>query len=128
MKYECLNDALIDCVRAAGGSKQVGPFLWPEKTPESAQRMLLDALNDERPAKLSPEQVLLVLKLARAKGHHNGVAYILEDLGYAPTTPVDPKDEDAELARQELELADRLERIMDKRLRLQGRVVVRSVA
>lgn len=128
MKYESLNEALIDCVRAAGGSKQVGPFLWPEKPPESAQRALLDALNEERPAKLSPEQVLLVLRLARAKGHHHGVAFILEDLGYGPTSPVDPKDEDAELLRQELELAERMERIQDKRLRLQNKVVVRSVA
>ena len=62
---ESLNEALIACVKACGGSHQVGRLLWPEKSQESAQRTLLDCLNDERPAKLSPEQVMLVLRLAR---------------------------------------------------------------
>jgi hypothetical protein len=100
---ESLNQVLIDCVKAAGGSANVGPKLWPEKTREAAQRYLLDCLSDDRPAKLSPEHVLLVLRLARAKGHHEGVAFILSSLGYAPTTPIEPKDEIAELQRQYIE-------------------------
>ncbi|MES1979744.1 MAG: hypothetical protein V4451_17020 [Pseudomonadota bacterium] len=96
---ETLNQTLIDCVRAAGGSAIVGPKLWPEKLNETAQRNLLDCLNEERPAKLSPDQVLLVLRLAREKGYHGGVNYILQALGYAPTTPVEPKDEVADLMR-----------------------------
>lgn len=100
MAYESLNEALIDCVKAAGGSKTVGPQLWPEKTQDAAQRLLLDCLNEDRPAKLSPEQVLLVLRLARAKGHHGGVAFILSDLSYGPPVPVDPRDAVAELQRQ----------------------------
>lgn len=126
--YETLNDALIDCVRAAGGSKHVGPKLWPEKTPECAQRMLLDALNEDRPAKLSPDQLLLVLRMAREKGHHGGIAYILTDLGYAPTTPIEPKDEAMELQRQAGELAATLERVLDKYQRVQSRMTMRSVA
>jgi hypothetical protein len=125
MAYESLNEALIDCVKAAGGSKQVGPLLWPEKTPESAQRMLLDCLNEDRPAKLSPEQVLLVLRLSRGKGHHEGMGFILGDLGYAPPVPVDARDEAAELQRQFMgvmgkaeELVQRMERAAT---RLNGR-------
>lgn len=127
MLYESLNEALIDCVKAAGGSKQIGPKLWPEKPPEAAQRALLDCLNEERPAKLSPEQVLLVLRLAREKGHHGGIAFILADLGYAPTTPIEPKDEAADLQRQASELAVTLERVLDKYQRVQSRMNVRSV-
>lgn len=119
MLYETLNAALIDCVRAIGGSKQVGPKLWPEKTPDCAQRMLLDALNDDRPGKLSPDQVLLVLRLAREKGHHGGVDFILEDLGYGPTKPIEPKDEAAELQRQGIEMLAALERITERMQRLQ---------
>jgi hypothetical protein len=119
MVHETFNDALIDCVRAAGGSKQVGPKLWPEKTPDCAQRMLLDALNDDRPGKLSPDQVLLVLRLARAKGNHSGIAYILADLGYAPTSPIEPKDEAADLQRQGAEMLVALERITERLQRLQ---------
>lgn len=103
-----LNHALIECVKAAGGSAIVGKKLFPEKAPEAAQRHLLDCLNDDRPAKLSPDHLLLVLRLARAKGFHGGVAFILADLGYAPTTPIEPKDEAAEIARQFMEASERI--------------------
>lgn len=126
MLHESLNEALIECVRAAGGSKQVGPLLWPEKTPDAAQRLLLDCMNDERPAKLSPEQVLLVLRLARAKGYHGGVDFILGDLGYAPTKPIEPRDEAADLSRQAAELLAAAERITDRLQRLQPQL--RSIA
>lgn len=124
---EGLNQALIECVKAAGGSAIVGKKLFPEKSPESAQRALLDALNEDRPAKLSPEQVLLILRLSRAKGYHGGVAFILEDLGYAPTSPVEPKDEAAELQRQAAELLAGLERITDRMAKLQP-ALLRAVA
>lgn len=105
---DSLNDALIACVKAAGGSANVGQKLWPEKPREAAQRLLLDCLNEERSAKLAPDQVLLILRLARAKGCHLGIAFILADLGYAPTTPIEPKDEIAELHRQFVEGSERL--------------------
>lgn len=124
---EGLNQALIECVKAAGGSALIGKKLFPEKLAEAAQRALLDCLNEERPAKLSPDQVLLVLRLAREKGYHQGIAYILADLGYAPTTPIEPKDEAAELQRQAAELAVTLERVLDKYQRVQSRMNVRSV-
>jgi hypothetical protein len=122
---EDLNQALIDCVKAAGGSANVGRKLFPEKSPEGAQRSLLDCLNPERPAKLSPEQVMLVLRLAREKGHHGGINFILADLGYLPTSPKDPSDELADLMRNFGEsmgamqqLVSRIERVssvMEKR-------------
>ena len=96
---ESINEALIECVRAAGGSKQVGAQLWPEKSPESAQRALLDCLNEDRPAHLTPEQLLLVLRLARVKGCHAGVNYLLDALAYSPTNPIEPRDEAADLMR-----------------------------
>ncbi len=123
---EGLNQALIESVKAAGGSAIVGKKLFPEKSPESAQRALLDCLNEDRPAKLSPEQVLLILRLARAKGHHGGIGYILQDLGYAPTSPIEPKDEAAELTRQATELLAAAERIADKLARMQPQL--RAVA
>lgn len=95
-----MNGELVECVKALGGSKQVAPKLWPEKSPDAAQRLLLDCLNDERPAHLTPEQTLLVLRLARAKGYHAGFAYLAETLGYAPPVPIEPRDEVAELQRQ----------------------------
>lgn len=125
---EGLNQALIECVKAAGGSAIVGRKLFPEKSPESAQRALLDCLNEERAAKLSPEQVLLILRLARAKGFHEGIAFVLSDLGYAPTTPIEPKDEAADLARQATELLASVERIATRLQQIQPQMHVRAVA
>lgn len=114
---DTLNDALIACIKAAGGSKQVGPLLWPEKAPDTAQRMLLDCLNEDRPAKLSPDQVLLVLRLARARGFHDGMNFIAADLGYGTPVPVEPRDEVADLMRafnesvaKQAALAERIEK------------------
>ena len=96
---ETLNDALNQCIDAAGGAKKVGALLWPEKAPESAHRSLLDCMNEDRPAKLSPEQVLFVLRLARAAGFHGGMNFIAADLGYGTPVPVEPQDELGEMMR-----------------------------
>lgn len=97
---DSLNDALVSCVKACGGSKQVACALWPEKSPEAAQRLLLDCLNDDRAAHLTPDQVLLVLRLARAKGCHAGFYYMADSLGYTQPAPIEPRDELADLQRQ----------------------------
>ena len=97
MHYETINEALIACVKACGGSKTVGPLLWPEKHAEAAQRLILDCLNEERPAKLSPEQVFFVLRLARQKGFHDGMNFVCADVGYAAPSPIEPRDEVADL-------------------------------
>lgn len=125
---ETLNDALIACIKAAGGSKQVGPVLWPEKAPDSAQRSLLDCLNEDRPAKLSPEQVLLVLRLARAKGFHDGMNFIAGDLGYGTPVPIEPKDEAADLMRQYIESVAEQKRTTDRLEKAMARLNMRAVA
>lgn len=125
---ESLNDALIACITAAGGSKQVGPLLWPEKAPDSAQRMLLDCMNEDRPAKLSPEQVLLVLRLARAKGYHDGMNFIAADLGYGTPVPVEPRDEVADLMRAFNDSVAQQAVLVAKIEKAAGRVNMRAVA
>ena len=125
---ESLNDALVECVKALGGSKQVGPWLWPEKTPDAAQRSLLDSLNEDRPAKLSPDQVMLILRKAREIGCHAGITYILRDLGYADPVPIDPRDEVVELQRQLMETLKAQERMTERLERAIGRVAMRAVA
>ncbi|PZQ77964.1 MAG: hypothetical protein DI563_02060 [Variovorax paradoxus] len=127
-QYETLNEALIDCVKAAGGSKQVGPKLWPEKAPDTAQRMLLDCLNEDRAAKLSPDQVMLVLRLSRAAGHHAGIGFILGDLGYSPTQPIEPRDEAAELQRQFMDVMSKAETLVQRMERAASRLNVRAIA
>jgi hypothetical protein len=97
---DTINDALIACVKACGGSKAVGLKLWPEKPVDAAQRLLLDCLNEDRPQKLAPEQVEFVFRLARDKGCHVGIEYLAHALSYTVPAPVEPRDELAELERR----------------------------
>jgi hypothetical protein len=104
---EGFNGALIACVKACGGSKVVACKLWPEKSPLSAQRLLLDCLSDDRPQKLSPEQVLLVMRMARDAACHEGMEFIAAELGYS-WTPIEPEDERATLQRAFVESTKQL--------------------
>jgi hypothetical protein len=120
---ESLNDALIECVKACGGSKVVGVALWPAKGIEAAQRLLLACLNPERNEKLGPDEVLLVLRMARERGCHAGMQYLAEALSYAEPVPIEPKDELADLLRQYLARREddgrkdvRLERLLQQHL------------
>lgn len=106
---ESINDALIECVKACGGSKVVGVALWPAKGVEAAQRQLLACLNPDRSEKLGPDEVLHVLRLARAKGCHAGMNQIASELGYAEPVPIEPKDERAELQRRFIEATRELQ-------------------
>ena len=125
---ESLNEVLLECVKAAGGTKTVGAIIFPEKAPENAQRSLLDCLNEDRPAKLSPEQVMLVLRLARAKGYHDGMNYIASDLGYGTPVPIDPKDEAADLMRQYIEAVAEQRKTAERMERVAARLGIRAVA
>lgn len=125
---ESLNDALIECVKACGGSKQVGHRLWPEKTVDAAQRHLLACLNEDKQERLSPEHLMMLLRLTRAAGHHGGFGYMAADLGYTQPVPMEPRDEVADLMRsfndsvaQQAQLVARIEKAA-------GRVNLRAAA
>lgn len=106
---ESVNDAIIELVKALGGSKQVGPKLWPDAAPDAAQRKLLDCLNEDRPHHLTPSQLMLLLRMGRERGMHQCVEFMLQSLGYAPPVPVEPRDEVAELQRQFLEATKQIQ-------------------
>lgn len=103
MQFESFNDALIECVKSAGGSKTVASILWPEKPIHQAQQLLLACLNIERPEKLNPEQALLIIKLAKDTGLHTGIEYICHTLSYTMPQPIQPDDEKAQLQREFIE-------------------------
>lgn len=112
-----INAALIEAVKALGGSKVVGHKLWPEKAVDAAQRHLLACLNEDKPERLTPDHLMLVLRMARDIGHHGALFQMCSLLGYSEPQPINPKDELTELLREYLEAkkqdagkADRIER------------------
>lgn len=115
---DSINDALIECVRALGGTKKVGPILWPEKSVDAAARQLADCLNPERPAHLTPEQMTLLFMMARKANYHGAKRWFDEATGYVPGEPMEPEDERAKLMRAfnesvalQAQIAARMERL-----------------
>jgi hypothetical protein len=98
--HEDINDALRGAVKACGGTKVVASKLWPEKPLNDAQSYLNDCLNATRPAKLSPEQVVFLLRWAKEQGFHGAINYVCAEAGYANPAPVEPEDEYAKLQRE----------------------------
>lgn len=94
---ESIYDALRAIVQQCGGTKTVGARLWPQKSVDDARRLLLDCLNPERHEKLDPEQVILLLRLARECDFHVAKHYLDAETGYLPSTPADPNEEQARL-------------------------------
>jgi hypothetical protein len=113
-EFETLTDCLIECVKAAGGSKQVGHKVWPEKTVDAAQRHLLNCLNEGKAERLTPDQVLLIARLARERGCHAYIEHVAKDLSYSEPVPIEPKDEADELRRQFIESTRTLAAMADK--------------
>lgn len=120
MTYETLNDALIDCVKACGGSKTVGAALWPAKGVEVAQRQLLACLNPDRNEKLSPDELLFILSMSRAKGCHVGMNHIASVTSYAEPVPVSKEDAADQLKREFIEATNKLAAMAQQIQRLGG--------
>lgn len=124
---ESITDALVECVKACGGSKVVGLAMWPTKGVEGAQRHLLACLNAERAEKLGPDELLHLLRMAREKGCHVGMSFMAHQAGYSEPQPVEPQDERAQLQREFIESTRALAR-MAQRIEALDRVPLRGVA
>lgn len=127
MKYATFTAALAECVRVAGGPKVVASLLWPNVPFAQAHRRLCSSLNPSRAEKLSPSDVLTIMRLARDRGCHAGAEYLMAALSYAPPQPVEPKDEADQLRREVVEGMRALQATM-ARLEQLDRPVARRVA
>jgi hypothetical protein len=112
-----INDVLIGCVDAAGGPKTVGHALWPHMDAIDAGKKLCRCLNPERAEKLSPEEVLRIIRMARDQGCHAAMEYLADTLGYSRPALAEPVDEDraqlrllASLGKRMAVAAEQLER------------------
>lgn len=100
--YDSPEDVLRACVDRLGGAKTVGCRMKPELAdrPDVAARWVLDRLNDERRERFTPQQIVLLLRWACAVGWHEGMAHWSRLCGYAPSTPIAPEAEVADLQRR----------------------------
>lgn len=115
MAPETFTDALIECVKAAGGSKAVATVLWGSSAGvDVAQRRLLSCLNPERPEKLSLDEALQIMRLARGRGCHTAMQFLAGALSYAEPVPIEPKDEADELRRRVLEMGRELQSVLTR--------------
>lgn len=111
--FESLNDALSSAVNALGGNKKVGTKLRPELLADAAGNWLRDCMNTDRREKLSPEQVLLILRMARQAGFHAAMDWIAFDAGYE-AKPVDIESQEAALQSKFIESVNRLASIQEQ--------------
>jgi hypothetical protein len=95
--YESPEDALRAAVQALGGTKKIGALLWGDLSPENAGRRMSDCLNANRTERLTLGQVMRVLQMAKAAGHHGPMAWIAAEIGYS-AQPVSQADEVDRLA------------------------------
>lgn len=117
-------------MKALGGTKRVAADLWPARAARDladARRYLANCLSAERNEKLALDEVVFILRAARGVGCHAGMWYLAEALGYSRPTPIEPKDELADLLRQYLARREqeagkdaRLERLLQQHLALRS--------
>ena len=119
LDYEDELDAAREAVRHAGGAKKVGPQMFPDKSVESAARYLMDALNPARAERLTPSQVLMLMRLAREAGFHGFAAWWMRQAGYQAPVPMAPSSEAAVVAAQMGVLMSKMQEVMQQAERFQ---------
>jgi hypothetical protein len=122
--FESVNDALTSAVSMLGGYKKVGPALRPELPVEQASNWLRDCLNTSKREKLSLEQFLMVLRMAREAGYHSAMDFVAFDTGYK-AVPVSRDTQEAELQSRFIDAVEGLTAIQAQLQRMQK---VRAVA
>lgn len=109
--YDSVDDAIRTVIQALGGNKAVGSKLWPEKSADAAGRLLADCLNDHKAERLTPGQLLLILRWGHEVGCHAAMVYIAQETGYE-VTPITPSEERDRLADAILEASRTLQRAL----------------
>lgn len=120
--HEDIYEALGTDVQAAGGNKTVGHVLWPEKSPCKAADHLSNCLNRTRNEKLDPEQVILVIGLARKAGASCTMNFICTAADFEQPVPVEPEDEMARLQRDTIEMGKTLQATLTRLEEISKRV------
>jgi len=109
-----IQEALAQCVDAAGGPQVVGPLLWPDKGHKAAIRLVKACLSPIHRERFSPEKMHQVIKLAYEKGCTVGIECVIRELGYEYADFISPEAEMASLMRAYINTVKTLEGIVDR--------------
>jgi hypothetical protein len=112
--HESINDALREDVQAIGGNKAVGAILWPELPIDQAAGKVRDCMNTDRRERMTPDQLALIVRMARRKGSMAVMRWMAHDAGFAEPVPVEPEDERAKLQRDYIEATKMLAQIANR--------------
>ena len=83
-------------------------------------RLLADCLNEHRAERLSPEHLLMLARMGKDVGCHAILHYQCQEVGYSMPTPIEPRDEAADLQRQYIEASKALIRMSERIERLRS--------
>lgn len=112
--HESIIDALREAINACGGNKKVGAVLYPDLPIDHAASRLRDCLNTDRREHLTPEQMVLIARLARAAGNHVVMNFLADDLGYLKPAPVEPEGQLSALQREFVEATKNLHQMASR--------------
>jgi len=101
--HESIIDAMREAVQAIGGNKKLGALLYPDLPVDQAAGRVRDCLNPDRREHFTPEQMLLIARLAKAEGNSAIMEFLALDLGYLKPVSVEPEDQIARLQREFVE-------------------------
>ncbi|MEM6817229.1 MAG: hypothetical protein AAF578_00425 [Pseudomonadota bacterium] len=114
-------------VTELGGFEAVGVEIFPAKSRKAAGNWLSDCLNDERPAKLSLDEVVQLLRI----GRNNGSMVAFDQLGRETNTeikPATPRSERAELLDKQARLIEMQRQVQSDIDRLDEGEILRAVS
>ena len=121
--HDDIYSALNAAIEALGGYKQVAGWLFINKPPATAYAHLKNCMRDDKPEKLNPHELILIMQRARENGVHDVMHYLADATNYQRPLTLEPRDELAELQRQFISTAKIMERLGQRIERAQIKVV-----
>jgi hypothetical protein len=105
--HESIYDALVEDITAIGGYKVVAGKLWPSESPSTATPKLRNSVNPEQAAKLAPEEVLAIKRLAKDVGSFATITFESRELSF-DITWIQAADEAQRTHKRCLELFEQI--------------------
>jgi hypothetical protein len=110
---DSLKDAIGTAIKAAGGFKTVAGVLWPTKKPDSAYARLKACVDEKKDEELTPDELSMIIKLAREQGDHSIMRYLGMEHSYE-IKPISPEDEKTALQQSFVQAVKTVERIAER--------------